>query len=194
MKWVANSGVGPMYNNFHDWPSVTGINDKFNAIRATHGWHPVPPSCSGPIYVAETKEKAEYARRWYRDIIDSSIWHYGIFNQPSMRALTVGKTGAELDAAIESIYANSMKTGVFGTPDEVIEKLSEIQNMLGIGHLQGHFDFGRMPHDVAKANVELFAKEVMPALRELPEPEMRSTSYAEVVASRAKEAKSPVKV
>lgn len=188
MKWVANSGCAPMYNNFHDWPSVTGINNKFNAMRAAHGWHPIPPSCSGPIYVAETEAEAEYARRWYIDIIDSTIWHYGIFNQPSMRAKVQGKTGAELQAAIDQIYADSMKVGVFGTPNQVIAKLSEIQNMLGVGHLQGHFDFGRMPHDVAKKSMTLFAKEVMPALRELPEPEVRSTPFSEVLADRAKAA------
>jgi hypothetical protein len=43
-----------------------------------------------------------------------------------------------------------------------------------------------MPHDVAKKSMTLFAKEVMPALRELPEPEVRSTPFAEVLADRAK--------
>lgn len=184
MKWVAESGVGPMYNNFHDWKGVSATNDRFNAMRAARGWPPMPPVCSGPIFVAETAAEADDARKWYRDTIDSSIWHYGLFDQPSMRARLVGKTGAELQAAVDEIYADSMRTGIFGTPDQVLAQLTDIQHLLGLGHLQGHFNFGRMPHGVAKKSVELFAREVLPALKELPSPEIRATPFEEVRAAR----------
>lgn len=188
MTWAANTGCAPMYNNFSNWEAVRKTTERFNGIRANHGWHPTTPLCGGPVFVSETKSEAEDARKWYRDVTEMAIWHYGLFDQPSIRALVAGKSGEELEKALAKIYAGSMQTGVFGTPDECIEQLTAIHDNLGLDHLIANLNFGRMPIDVAEKNMKLFAKEVLPALQALPSKDTGATSFTEVLKSRKAEA------
>ena len=188
MTWAANTGCAPMYNNFSNWEAVRKTTERFNGIRANHGWHPTTPLCGGPVFVSETKSEAEDARKWYRDVTEMAIWHYGLFDQPSIRALVAGTSGEELEKALAKIYAGSMQTGVFGTPDECIEQLTAIHDNLGLDHLIANLNFGRMPIDVAEKNMKLFAKEVLPALQALPSKDTGATSFTEVLKSRKAEA------
>lgn len=57
----------------------------------------------------------------------------------------------------ESLSKNLM----FGTPDQVIEKLKRIED-LGVDYFAYNACFG-LPHDVAKRSLELFTQEVLPA-------------------------------
>lgn len=52
-----------------------------------------------------------------------------------------------------------------GTPESVREQLLESQGTLGFGTLATLLQFGDMPNDRARASMELFAAEVMPALK-----------------------------
>jgi len=184
MTWAANSGCAPMYNNFARWEGVIETTKRFNDIRATHGWHATPPLCGGPVFVSESKDEAEEARHWYRDVTEMAIWHYGLFDQPTIRAQVAGKSGAELEAAVAKIYEASMQTGVFGTPDECIEQLVEIQKKLGLAHIICNLNFGRMSIETAEKNMRLFAKEVLPVLQAIEVEDPGSTAFADVLASR----------
>jgi alkanesulfonate monooxygenase SsuD/methylene tetrahydromethanopterin reductase-like flavin-dependent oxidoreductase (luciferase family) len=67
--------------------------------------------------------------------------------------------GAAADA-----YAAS---ALCGTPDQIIEKIAGIQNVLGSFQLIVLPSFGGMPYGEAGQSLELFAKEVLPAVQEL---------------------------
>ena len=54
---------------------------------------------------------------------------------------------------------------IVGSPETVRQKLREGIKAAGCGILQGIFQVGSMPHEMAMKNMELFAKEVMPAIR-----------------------------
>jgi alkanesulfonate monooxygenase SsuD/methylene tetrahydromethanopterin reductase-like flavin-dependent oxidoreductase (luciferase family) len=56
---------------------------------------------------------------------------------------------------------------IWGTPDQVFERVREYQRMTGCDTLIGVFSFGGIPHEEAKRNMQLFAKKVMPRLKEL---------------------------
>jgi len=56
---------------------------------------------------------------------------------------------------------------VWGTPDQVFEKLAEHQRRAESGALIGAFSYGGMPHDLAKQNITLFAERVLPRLKAL---------------------------
>jgi alkanesulfonate monooxygenase SsuD/methylene tetrahydromethanopterin reductase-like flavin-dependent oxidoreductase (luciferase family) len=55
---------------------------------------------------------------------------------------------------------------VVGTPDQVIEKLRYVRNLLGVGHLFLWSHDGYMTHEDTVRCIELMGKEVLPALRE----------------------------
>ena len=54
---------------------------------------------------------------------------------------------------------------VMGTPATCIEKLSEIRDVMGLDHFNANFWFGNLEHKQVLRSMELFAKEVMPALQ-----------------------------
>ena len=53
-----------------------------------------------------------------------------------------------------------------GTPDEVIEKLRYVRDLLGVGHLCMWAHDGYMSHRDTARSIELFGQEVLPALRQ----------------------------
>jgi alkanesulfonate monooxygenase SsuD/methylene tetrahydromethanopterin reductase-like flavin-dependent oxidoreductase (luciferase family) len=57
-------------------------------------------------------------------------------------------------------------TALFGSPDSVIAGLSKIRD-LGVERVMLFVHMGELPHDKIMASLELFAREVLPAAREL---------------------------
>ena len=56
---------------------------------------------------------------------------------------------------------------VAGSPETVRKKLIEYQRVTNMGNLMCLMQFGTLPADLTKRSMELFAREVMPALRPL---------------------------
>jgi hypothetical protein len=82
---------------------------------------------------------------------------------------------------------------VIGSPDEVVEQLTELETGLNVGHLMLLMQFGSMGKDLAVYNTKRFADRVLPELRGLfgewedrwwPQP-MPRPERAEVPAFRA---------
>ncbi|HLN05781.1 MAG TPA: LLM class flavin-dependent oxidoreductase [Acidimicrobiales bacterium] len=123
-----------------------------------------------PIFVAESDAEA---RRRYEE----HFWYFvkrllpGISTSPpgytSVRSLENimkgGATFAEFletwEQVVEGQYA------IVGSPETVRERLTENIERLGVGNLLGLFQLGTLPADDTRRNLELFATEVMPALR-----------------------------
>ena len=53
-----------------------------------------------------------------------------------------------------------------GDPDTVAREIKAQMKELGAGVLMGLFQFGSMPHALAKKNMELFARTVLPELKQ----------------------------
>jgi len=139
-----------------------------------------------PIYVAETDAQA---RREYEE----HLWYFvkrllpGITIQPpgytSARSLANILKGAgtfmlnvtDWDEIVAGRYA------IVGSPETVTEQLVDALGALGTGNLLGLFQLGSLPADLTRRNLELFAREVKPALeREFPTgaPVLRPTAAA----------------
>ena len=61
------------------------------------------------------------------------------------------------------------ENGMFlcGSPETVASQLEEHQSKMGFGNLVTMLQFGTLPHELTKKNLESFSKEVMPKLRHL---------------------------
>ena len=74
------------------------------------------------------------------------------------------------DAAVyvhEMSMADLAELQVWGTPDQVFNKLAEHQRLADSGGVIGAFSYGGMPHDAAKRNMTLFAHSVLPRLQRI---------------------------
>ena len=56
---------------------------------------------------------------------------------------------------------------IIGSPDEVVEQLTEVATSLNVGHLMLLLQYGNMSKELTKYNTKLFAEEVMPKLKPL---------------------------
>jgi hypothetical protein len=61
----------------------------------------------------------------------------------------------------------------WGTPAQTIKRATELAESFGTDEIMFVFKYGSMPIDAAEKSMRLFAREVMPALKELrPSPIM----------------------
>ena len=56
---------------------------------------------------------------------------------------------------------------IWGRPEDVIEKLTVMKERFDVGHFIIYTQFGEMPFDVGIENYELFARKILPALKDL---------------------------
>ncbi|WP_431267003.1 hypothetical protein [Dankookia sp. P2] len=56
-------------------------------------------------------------------------------------------------------------TFICGSPQTVIEQLAEYQRRGGFNIVMAGLHFGTLPHALTMKNIEIFAREVMPALK-----------------------------
>jgi alkanesulfonate monooxygenase SsuD/methylene tetrahydromethanopterin reductase-like flavin-dependent oxidoreductase (luciferase family) len=125
-----------------------------------------------PIYVADTDEEA---RRQF----EPHLWY---FVRKLLKGLTMSPPGYTsvksafkiLEAFKEKQFMSSCETwadiergefALVGSPKTVRDKLIYHLKDLGAGNVLGLFQIGTLPGDLTRRNMELFAKEVMPAVR-----------------------------
>jgi alkanesulfonate monooxygenase SsuD/methylene tetrahydromethanopterin reductase-like flavin-dependent oxidoreductase (luciferase family) len=131
---------------------------------------------SVPVYVAETDERAHAEARpllmW--------LFHKGLKQGPeimfppgymsasSMRGLLMADMKPFPELTYEEILANGM--AVVGSPDTVTARFRELHDELGFGQVIGLFAIGPITHKQTTTSMELFAANVIPALRPLGAP------------------------
>ena len=71
------------------------------------------------------------------------------------------------EAGLEKAADNYAACALTGTPNQILEQLAGIADVVGDFQLVILPSFGGMPYDQAQQSLELFAKEVMPAARDL---------------------------
>lgn len=125
-------------------------------------------------YVGDTDAKAQAEARHF-------IWRMGetvrgpreYFAPPGYRSragtrMAVRRRSSEAtplgQQTLEQLQTNYHV--VAGTPDTVLKKLRHIKDELNVGHLIFYGQESRMSHEATMRSIELFGKEVMPAIRE----------------------------
>ena len=134
------------------------------------------------VGVAETREKAlelyrEPAEYFYgRCLHVDPAWASppGYMTEGTMRAGMTSQVGrAAANSARSKMRATEMKDIVdlgyviIGSPDEVVEQLTEVATELNVAHLMLLLQYGNMGKELAKYNTKLFAEKVMPRLQPL---------------------------
>ena len=136
----------------------------YEATAEQLGW-------SVPIYVADTDEQAiAEARPHIENFLNKflrmpkeMLLPPGYLSLRSMMGVMKAKSSLGQKQTIEAV----MEKGMFicGSPATVRDRLKEYHAQIGFGHLLSLLQFGTLPADLTRRNMELYAREVMPHLR-----------------------------
>lgn len=148
---------------------------RYAELRQRAGYTPSHTKLALWTYVAETHAAAQAgAERYMVEYGDSALRHYELLGTHLRGIKGYEAYGAQQDALRKD--ASPFKLGFYrthpwGTPEETVERATELAHAFGTDELMFIFKYGAMPMAEAEKSMRLFAREVMPALRKLnPKP------------------------
>ena len=170
-EMMARLGTGIMVFAQKPWKTVVKELDEYRAVFRKVQEREAPK----PILVqfVAVHEDAAVAQAMFDQYVvgycESTLRHYefdneGLANIPGYEYY--GRMAQMIAAhGKESFIGHLAKLQVAGTPKQVAEQLIENSALIDAGSLICVFGFGGMSDDMAKANVDLFAREVLPVLQ-----------------------------
>ena len=168
---AAESGAGLMIIPQKSWEDHIKDLDFYNSTRIGKGLEPRNPAVGCFMYCAETEAEVEQGVKEYMPNMNWTATRHYEFDEASHFRATKGYE-AYADSAERLARgdprASQDDTQVIGTPEQCLEKLRRIQEAVKPIEMFGMSRFGGMPAEKARKSLELFAKEVLPALHEDP--------------------------
>lgn len=154
--------------------SVRRCLEMYKAEAERNGYSASPEQLGwmAPIYVAETDERAReearphieaFANKFMRKPVEMKL-PPGYVSLSSYKMLLKSKSAQTVDRTMEELIDSG--TFVCGSPATVRDVLLARAEELGHGNQLCLMQFGTLPADLTRTNMELFAGSVMPFLRE----------------------------
>ena len=139
---------------------------------------------AAPVYVGENDDVAIDEARPHIEAFFNKFIKFtpemllppGYLTLESAKTLQKHKSSLVPHHTIESLMERGVV--VIGGPDTVRERLIRCHAELGIGYFLGMLQFGTLPADLTRGNMERFAREVMPALKALDESNIMEPAAA----------------
>jgi alkanesulfonate monooxygenase SsuD/methylene tetrahydromethanopterin reductase-like flavin-dependent oxidoreductase (luciferase family) len=147
--------------------------NRYRALFEEHHHRPAPPVVFTEfLFVHEDEEEAErmareYIGRYYVSVIQHYDYVGDHFRDTKGYGFYAESAQAILDLGMQHAQDGYVERQLWGTPDQVIEKVREQQRELGDMHLSVGVSYAGMPFETVHANMELFAEKVLPAVRRL---------------------------
>lgn len=174
---MARLGVGILIIPQKPWEMHAADLDLYRkAFRETRGAEAPPPSISAWVFVDEDAGRAEeMARRYIGGYWRSVVSHYELVGDhlsqtKGYESYKAMQEQASAPGGIDKMAEFFLGLQVWGTPDQCLEKLSDIFQRTGGHGFTGVFSYAGMPFEDAEQNMRLFARKVMPELRKLGAP------------------------
>lgn len=183
--WIPSSGSNETivwaaqkrYTYLQTYSPITAVRKsmeryKAEAQKAGYTAEPEKMGWMAPIYVAESDEQARaeakphiesFANKFLRKPFEMRL-PPGYVTFGSLHGIMAAKASQTRDRSMEEI----IESGAFvcGSPETVRTMLLERQRELGYGWQLCLLQFGTLPADLTRKNMELFSTRVMPFLRE----------------------------
>jgi alkanesulfonate monooxygenase SsuD/methylene tetrahydromethanopterin reductase-like flavin-dependent oxidoreductase (luciferase family) len=143
--------------------------------RAAAGLPPAHTKLALWTYVATSEAEASAgAEKYMVQYGDSALRHYELLGShlKDIRGYESYAATSEALRGNPALFTRAFYEGhPWGTPDQVIAKAKVLAEAFGTSEIMFIFKYGAMPMAEAAKSMELFAREVMPALKELdPKP------------------------
>jgi alkanesulfonate monooxygenase SsuD/methylene tetrahydromethanopterin reductase-like flavin-dependent oxidoreductase (luciferase family) len=193
---MAEMGFGVMIVAQRDWNDAAADLRRYVEVTVRHGHAPRPPIAFLNVIMSEDRREVHdlvdvYMTRHFESVnrhynfADGHLKNVKGYEFYGRMAKTYGKLTSDETAKAKAVgfYSDLQLTG---TPAEVLERLRAIHEMTGLDHVIGVFALGGMPFEAAERSFRLFAKEIMPMIRNDPAFNSREKEFAQYSApSRA---------
>ena len=180
---MAELGVGLLVIPQKPWEHVEKEFAEYKALYQDVNGEPAPKPIFATWTIVDENEKRaeELAREYIGGYWQTVLDHYE-FHKDHLKGQKgyeyYGKFAEHLQKDADGAVQFFMDLQVYGTPEQCVEKITRIADRIGSDRFTGIFSMCGMPRALAKANIELFAERVMPALKALPNAEARRPSVA----------------
>lgn len=175
IEWAAERKYTYL-QTFSSFASVKKYLTMYKEVAEVQFGYQVDPEQLGwamPIYVAETDEQAIKEARgpiefFFNKLLRMPPEYFfppGYLTRRSLKAVMESKRGLSTNRTLEQLMEEG--TVLIGSPETVRDKLKYYHSQIGFGNLIGMFQFSTLSHELTMKNVQLFASEVMPHLKDL---------------------------
>jgi alkanesulfonate monooxygenase SsuD/methylene tetrahydromethanopterin reductase-like flavin-dependent oxidoreductase (luciferase family) len=178
IEWAAERRY-PYLQTFNTLAALRKNLGAYREAAQRYGYEASPEQLGWavPIYVAPTDEEARREAKPHIELFYNQLLRYppeygfppGYLTERSMVAVLQAKVAdRQGHRTFEQMNADGYI--IAGSPATVRQRLTEAYKEIGYGLLVPFLQFGSLPADLTRRNTELFAREVMPALRPLGSP------------------------
>jgi alkanesulfonate monooxygenase SsuD/methylene tetrahydromethanopterin reductase-like flavin-dependent oxidoreductase (luciferase family) len=140
-------------------------------FEAAHGREPEPPMICDFVYCDEDRGRAEeVAHNHIAAYLASVMEHYELDSDhlKDLRGYESYGNAVDMMKAIghEKLASMYLDVNVWGTPDDIIERLRARTEVLGDHDLTCCFRYAGLPYDMAEASMRLFGDAVLPVVQD----------------------------
>lgn len=171
---LAQLGLGILIIPQKPWSEVENELKAYREIfQEVNGTPAPPPIVVGFTFCHEDEDRAkEMASEYVGNYWDSIMDHYE-FRSDHLKETKGYEYYGKFTEKIEQYGTQDVKDffldlQVWGTPDQCYDKIMSTRDRVGSDSFLAAFSFGAMPYDEVEKSMRLFAKEVLPRLKELP--------------------------
>ena len=171
---LAQLGLGILIIPQKPWSEVENELKTYREIfQEVNGTPAPPPIVVGFTFCHEDEDRAkEMASEYVGNYWDSIMDHYE-FRSDHLKETKGYEYYGKFTEKIEQYGTQDVKDffldlQVWGTPDQCYDKIMSTRGRVGSDSFLAAFSFGAMPYDEVEKSMRLFAKEVLPRLKELP--------------------------
>jgi len=149
---------------------AVAINTYKERFAAAHGHEPGPPVICDFVYCSEDESKAQdMAHQYIAGYLRSVMEHYELESDHLKKAKGYESYGSSVDVmkaiGLEKLCDMYLAVNVWGTPEQIIERLAARTEVIGDHDLTCCFRYAGLPYDEAEASMRLFARDVLPAVQ-----------------------------
>jgi alkanesulfonate monooxygenase SsuD/methylene tetrahydromethanopterin reductase-like flavin-dependent oxidoreductase (luciferase family) len=147
--------------------SVATYRERFTEL---HGREPAPPVVCDFVYCDRDPGRAEdVARRYIAGYLTSVMEHYELESDHFKQAKGYESYGDAVDMlraiGLEGLCDMYLGVNVWGTPDQIVERLRARRDIVGDHDLTCCFRYAGLPYEDAEASMRLFATDVLPVVQ-----------------------------
>ena len=139
--------------------------------RRHHSAPPVPYFIDLSVCDKDAARGAAIARKHIIDYLLSVMHHYDMMGEHFANAKGYAEYGeaaaAMREAGLEAVAEAYLASQIYGTPQQMLDKIVERRAIVGDFDLLVCFRFAGIPFEAAMRSLETFAAEVMPEMRNL---------------------------
>ena len=175
VRIMAEVGAGILINPQKDWAEVAADLRRYReTFRELKGSEPPAPIVTGWVCCDEDPVKAkDMAQQYIGGYYESVMAHYelgGRHFENTQGYEYYSNLASYIEAKGEArLVEKFVELQVYGTPLQCLDRIMDIRGQIGNNGFSAVVSFAGMSHETAVGNLELFAAEVLPRLKPLPD-------------------------